>query len=289
MQHRILFGALSAATLLLLTSCGSSQSNALSPTGSSSSTNPGHADPRMGGMVMPAGDGLSASLHGYHLTTVGAAMPNTAMPITFTVTRAGKPVTEFDVEQTKLMHFYLIRADLTGFQHLHPLLGSDGVWTVTPDALRSGRYRMYVQFVPHADAQAGALVLSSAFTVSGGAPANTPIPAPTTATSVDGYTVKLAGTPHAGKDTMLTLTVTRDGKPITDLQPYLDTYAHVTALHQSDLAFAHLHPAGAVNGDHGGPTLSLTADLPETGLYRFFIQFQTVGTLHTAAMTVEAS
>ena len=27
--------------------------------------------------------------------------------------------------------------------------------------------------------------------------------------------------------------------------PYLDTYAHLTAFHEGDLAFAHLHPHGA--------------------------------------------
>ncbi|HZE01023.1 MAG TPA: hypothetical protein VE155_04575 [Pseudonocardiaceae bacterium] len=30
--------------------------------------------------------------------------------------------------------------------------------------------------------------------------------------------------------------------PVTDLQPYLDTYAHLTAFHGGDLAFADLHP-----------------------------------------------
>jgi hypothetical protein len=56
-----------------------------------------------------------------------------------------------------------------------------------------------------------------------------------------------------------------------------------------DLAFAHLHPSGTVNGDHGGPSLTVNADLPESGAYRIFIQSQTEGELHTAAVTVTAS
>ena len=45
----------------------------------------------------------------------------------------------------------------------------------------------------------------------------------------------------------------KGSKPVTDLQPYLDTYAHLTAFHEGDAAFAHLHPTTKVTGDHGGP------------------------------------
>jgi hypothetical protein len=38
----------------------------------------------------------------------------------------GRPVTAFEPEQTKLMHFYLIRSDLTGFQHIHPSMSPGG-------------------------------------------------------------------------------------------------------------------------------------------------------------------
>jgi hypothetical protein len=84
------------------------------------------------------------------------------------------------------------------------------------------------------------------------------------------------------------VTISRNGAPVTDLEPYLDTYAHVTAIHQGDLAFAHLHPEGTLNGDHGGPSLSFHAAMPEPGNYRMFVQFQTHAALHTAAITVAA-
>jgi len=147
-----------------------------------------------------------------------------------------------------------------------------------------------VQFLPHADADAGALVLSRQVEVSGAdATKSTAVAAPATTATVDGYTVTVAGTPKAGSETPLTLTLTRNGKPVSDLQPYLDTYAHVTAIHQGDLAFSHLHPNASANGDQGGPTLWVTANLAESGPYRMFIQFQTAGTLHTAALTISAS
>ena len=186
------------------------------------------------------------------------------------------------------MHFYLIRSDLTGFQHLHPTMSPDGTWSATPATLTAGRYRMYVQFAPHADAANGALVLSRPITVGGSGATSAPLPAPANTTIVDGYTLTLTGTPTAGADSELRITISKSGSPVTDLQPYLATCAHVTAIYHGDLAFAHLHPQGTTTGDHGGPTLTVDADLPASGAYRIFVQFQTGGTLHTAALTVMA-
>ncbi len=85
----------------------------------------------------------------------------------------------------------------------------------------------------------------------------------------------------------LTVTVSKDGRPVTDPQLYLDTYAHLTAFHASGLAFAHLHPRGTVHGDHGGgPALSCDTSLPKAGDWRLFLQFHTADVLHTAAVTL---
>lgn len=50
-------------------------------------------------------------------------------------------------------------------------------------------------------------------------------------------------------DHPLTVTLSNNRQPVTDLQPYLDSYAYLTALHEGDLAFAHRHPKGAINGN----------------------------------------
>lgn len=84
----------------------------------------------------------------------------------------------------------------------------------------------------------------------------------------------------------LTVSVAKDGTPVTDLQPYLDTYAHLTAFHEGDAAFAHLHPTTKVTGNNGGPDLNFHAELPTSGNWRLFLQFQTGGRLHTAALTL---
>jgi hypothetical protein len=277
------------SVLLAACSTGTSSRTATSTPG----TSPASTAPAMSGMPgttepMPSGDGLSASQSGFTLvpatTTVAADTPST---FTFTIMNPdGAPVTHFVPEQARLMHFYLIRADLTGFAHLHPTMAADGTWTARLPAMPPGDGRAYTQFsVNHPSDVTLPLVLSVALSVPGLA-SKQPIPAPSNTATVDGYTITLSGQPTAGHDSPLTLAFSQDGQPVSDLQPYLDTYAHVTAIEASTLAFTHIHPQNPVNGDHGGPNLAVEAAFPTSGDWRLFIQFQTAGTLHTAEMTV---
>lgn len=105
-----------------------------------------------------------------------------------------------------------------------------------------------------------------------------------------GYRLSVRGQLQAGRSTPLQVNVTRSGQPVTDLEPYLDAFAHLTAFRSSYLAFAHLHPDGsAAAGRKGGPDLSLHAQLPAAGDYRLFLQFQTAGQLHTAAVMLRVA
>jgi hypothetical protein len=285
--------ALAVSTLVLLaTGCGTT-SQAGSSTGSPPSASAGSAMPGMPGMdePMPAGDGLSASASGFTFAPGTTTLaPGTVQRFTFRITTtSGQTLTRFQPDQTQLLHLYLIRSDLTGFAHLHPSMSSEGIWSVTLPAMSPGTWRVYAQFItPNHNGQPLALVLSTPVNVPGQA-RTTPLPPPNTTTNIDGYTLTLSGQPTAGQEHPLTLTISRDHTPVTELQPYLDTYAHLTAIHDGDLAFAHLHPQGSVHGDHGGPTLTFHAEFPAPGNWSLFIQFQTSGTLHTAAMTVHVS
>ncbi|WP_345400820.1 hypothetical protein [Amycolatopsis samaneae] len=287
----ILLAVVTAAGLLA-TACSSGDGmSGMDHGGPASSAAPtsGHDMP---GMAMPSGDGLAAESAGFRFapetTTLPATQPSA---FRFRITGAGgAAVTAFEPEQTKLMHFYLIRSDLGGFQHLHPTMAPDGTWTAGLAAAQPGKYRAYAQFTTKDGAgKAVPLVLSQQVTVPGDAP-DTPLPAASSTTTVDGYTLTLSGDKlMAGMSHELTVTVAKDGKPVTDLQPYLDTYAHLTGFHAGDQAFAHLHPHGEVKGEHGGPELKFEATLPKAGDWRLFVQFRTGGVLHTAAVTLAVS
>jgi hypothetical protein len=259
---------------------------------SAAASAPASATPSMSGMgAMSSGDGLSATSGGYTFASDAAAPAAAkASGYRFTITGPdGKPVTDFAVDQTKKLHFYAIRSDLAGFQHVHPTMAADGTWTAPLAALTAGSWRLFATFTPGSGSGKGTdFVLSRTVTIAGTS-TNTALPKAATSTTVDGYTVTLNGELMAGMAHPLTVTVTRGGEPVTGLQPYLGTYAHLTAFHEGDSAFAHLHPTTAVTGDHGGPTLSFNAELTKSGNWRLFLQFQTAGTLHTAAVTVHVS
>ncbi|MFC4961898.1 hypothetical protein ACFPFX_37030 [Streptomyces mauvecolor] len=250
------------------------------------------ASPSMGDMPgmdhTASGNGLSDTKDGYRLTSQDMTLAaGTRAAYRFAITGPDrKPVTRFAVDQTQRMHFYAIRSDLTGFQHLHPTMAADGVWTADLASLTPGSWRMFTSFTPDSGSGRGtAFVLSRTVTIPG-TETTTPLPPAAKSTETDGYTVTVQGAPTAGMTHPLTVTVTKGGKPVTDLQPYLDTYAHLTAFHEGDVAFAHLHPTTRVNGDRGGPELSFDAELPTAGNWRLFLQFRTGGELHTAAVTL---
>ncbi len=108
--------------------------------------------------------------------------------------------------------------------------------------------------------------------------------------TVDGYEVTLDGALRPGAGGQLKLAVEKDGKPVTDLQPYLGAYGHLVALRAGDLAYLHVHP----NGEPGdgrtepGPEVSFTATVPSKGAYRLFLDFRHEGKVRTAAFTVHA-
>ncbi len=155
----------------------------------------------------------------------------------------GAPVTGYQTEHDKDLHLIAVRRDLSHFQHVHPVLDSAGTWSVPLDLSAPGEYRVFADFTP--TGHDGGLVLGADLAVPG---TYEPVPLPepaATAQVVDGYQVTLAGDLVPAQASELTLTVTKDGVPVTDLQPYLAAYGHLVALRAGDLAYLHVHPAGA--------------------------------------------
>ena len=114
-----------------------------------------------------------------------------------------------------------------------------------------------------------------------------PLPEPSAVTEVDGYTVVLTGDLATGAASELAFSVSRDGTPVTDLQPYLGAYGHLVALREGDLEYLHVHPLedDAV-APAPGPHVEFAATAPSQGTYRLFLDFRHGDAVHTAAFTV---
>ncbi len=233
---------------------------------------------------LPAG--LQVTEGGYTLELAGDAVPAGTTSVSFRVLDAdGAPVTSFDVAHDEDLHLVAVRRDLAGFQHVHPVLGDGGVWT-TPLDLTAGSWRLFADFVPSADGENH--ILGADLAVAG-AFEPTPLPVPAATAEVDGYTVVLTGALDAGAETELQLSVSRDGVPVTDLEPYLGAYGHLVVLRAGDLGYLHVHPLGEP-GDPSvapGPHVRFATTAPSAGTYRLFLDFQHDGVVRTAAFTVE--
>ncbi|MFB0626340.1 hypothetical protein [Streptomyces sp. AB3(2024)] len=242
----------------------------------------GHAEHEKPGKG-PAAGGLQVSEGGYTLSLESPRRTSGQGELRFSVKdAAGRPVTAFKTEHGKELHFIVASRDLTVYRHLHPVRASDGTWSTPVDLPAAGAYKAFADFTPAAEGAEG-VTLGADLSVAGAYTPEALPPAERTA-EVDGYRVALAGDLDPGKAGELKLTVSKDGKPVTDLEPYLGAYGHLVALRDGDLAYLHVHP----NEGGPGPDVSFTATAPSAGTYRLFLDFQHQGTVRTAAFTVRA-
>ncbi|WP_229402657.1 hypothetical protein [Micromonospora okii] len=227
--------------------------------------------------------GLLVSDQGFTLTPLAAPAGEFAFRVTGP---DGAPVTRYEVAHDRRMHLIVARRDLSGFRHVHPEMASDGTWRVPSPLDGPGAWRAFADFTPTGGP---ALTLGVDVIVPGALDAR-PLPAPATSTTVDGYTVTLAGTPRPGAASELTLTVSRGGAPVTDLAPYLGAYGHLVALRQGDLAYLHVHPQGAPGDGRtpAGPAVVFSAEFPSAGTYRLYLDFKHGDAVRTAEFTVVA-
>ena len=230
--------------------------------------------------------GLQTTQDGYTLAlTTGTAPAGPATPVAFEILGPdGSAVTGYEREHDVDLHLVAVRRDLTGYQHVHPELGADGVWRAEL-ALDPGSWRLFADFTPTADG--AARVLGADLAVAGNYEPR-PLPAPAAVAEVDGYTVVLSGELAPGQESELTLSVSRDGVPVTDLQPYLGAFGHLVALRDGDLAYLHVHPAEAPGGTTAapGPHVRFVTTAPSAGTYRLFLDFKHGDVVRTAAFTV---
>ncbi len=229
--------------------------------------------------------GLMVSQDGYALAL---ADPTTeagdGVPVDFTITGPdGAAVTSYDVVHEKQLHLIAVRRDFTGFQHVHPEQSADGSWSTALD-LAPGQWRLFADFQASG---AEPLTLGADLAVAGDYEPVAQAGERRTA-EVAGYTVTLEGELSADADSMLTLSVERNGKPVTDLEPYLGAYGHLVALRAGDLAYLHVHPAGAPDDGttEPGPDVVFHTAVPSAGTYHLYLNFQHQGVVRTAAFTV---
>lgn len=232
--------------------------------------------------------------------TVEPDPPQPGQPagVAFAVIGAEGPVTKYDVVHEKQAHLILISRDLSEFQHLHPDMDPDGTWRGSVTFPKPGPYRFYLDVTPTGASQQ---VLRSDITVAGEAsPATVEVDA--SPKTVEGVRIELSSDPAELKqgDAMLTFRLSRDGKPVSDLEPYLGAMGHLVIVDEAGEQFLHAHPMNESTEssphthapgeghapERGGPEVTFHTSFPAPGVYKMWGQFQRGGRILTAPFVV---
>jgi hypothetical protein len=241
----------------------------------------GHATTTTTETALP---GLAVAQDGYRLVperTTYEAGPRAAFRFRI-VDAGGATVREFDLEHERWMHLIVIRRDFQGFQHLHPRQLDDGSWVAQADLSDGGVYRAFADF--STDGQS--LTLATDLFVAGRFDPEPLPPVANVDAAGDGYEVAIkSASPADDGATALEFTVSRDGRELESVEPYLGSDGHLVALREHDQAFLHTHPEGEPGGS--GP-ISFQVEYPTPGRYRLFLQFKHAGEVRTAAFTQKA-
>ncbi len=251
----------------------------------------GHAEspgpaPAAGGSPV---QGVTAERGGYLLGGITApAAIGTAGELAFTVTGPeGSPVTQFETSHEKQAHLIVVRSDGSHYRHVHPVMDEAGRWSLPWQWEAAGTYRIYADVVPTGAGEG--LTLTRTVDVAGPfEPAALEVSA---IDEVDGFQVSLNGDLGAGSAAALTVSVSRDGQPVTSLEPYLGAYGHLVALRAGDLAYLHTHPEGAepVDGEVSGPEVKFATTAPTPGRYYLYFDFQVDGQVHSARFVLDTT
>lgn len=209
------------------------------------------------------------------------------------------------------MHMFIVSEDLGYFAHVHPSDEGGGRYSVTNTLPSPGRYVLFNNFVGlDGNTQTERNVVSTVEAPTAAAPA-TLAPDLGTSRQVDGLTVTMKA--NASKvrrrvPTTFTLSVQKDGRPVTDLEPYLGAACHVVAISADARQFVHTHgdvEGGAMAGDMGtmagtamvmptpparfGPNLQFTHTFMQPGMHRVWVQFKRGGAVMTVAYNVQVN
>lgn len=239
--------------------------------------------------------------------------PGKAVPMVFTLKDAkGVPVKDLDTVHEKVLHLLVVSKDLSWFTHEHPTRRADGAFTMPMNFPAGGEYTLYFDFMPKGSPQQVVPVkVTATGTPRAAVPLSVDADKPKT---IDGFTIALdtEGAIKAGGNAHMAFTISKDGKPVTMLRPYLGAMGHLIIISRDGTQFVHAHPheggehgaggagghdahdEGAKKDDHaghgggaskaasqtGGPKVDFEAHFKEPGTYKAWGQFN-VGTAAT--------
>ncbi len=185
----------------------------------------------------------------------------------------------------KKLHLIIVRDDMQDFMHIHPEY-KDSKWTVGALLNLSGAYNMYLDFDPLEEKPT---VLRVPFNVDSETyTKDFPRITPDMKIEVDGYvaTLVLGSSPKTNETVKLDYLITKDGKPVENIKPYLGAYGHAVMFRQTDVDdYFHVHALDTIKPTQG--TVRFETDFPLIGRYTIFGQFNINDKVVTFPITID--
>ncbi len=244
-----------------------------------------------------------------HMNLTYLATDRVTLDIYETNPGASTPIRSYDVDMSKLMHVIVIDSDFTEFIHAHPAFdAASGHFSLTLQLYPTRRYYVYADAEPKGLGQQVFRFTIQPLTrqaLPEAAPAAAQTPSPNQ--NIAGpYLVELSRTTlAAGRAQAVDITVTKSGKPASDLIPYLGAAAHAVFIDTATLAYVHVHPTlpGGMDPDMPGmdmgsmhmddspkaaPHMVMHVPALPAGSYKLWLQFQGKTGLAVAPFTLVA-
>jgi hypothetical protein len=216
------------------------------------------------------------------------------------------PIRAYDVDMTKMLHMIVVSDDFRTFLHVHPALQADGHFLLDLKLPSAARYYIYTDATPHGIGQQ-----VFRFDLDGGprSDATKDLSERKTVTQAGPYTVSLStNIVSSSSEGHITVRIFEDGRPASDLHPYLGALAHAVFLNARDLSYVHVHPLplGAKMdmdsmdmssmdmkplsaSSFSSPNMMLHVELREPGTYKLWLQFRGGSQLYVAPFVVTAT
>jgi hypothetical protein len=190
---------------------------------------------------------------------------------------AGNPLSLDKLKEvhTKKLHLLVNTPALDDYQHIHPdATNEPGVYEFSFTPKKGGAYRAWADITPLAtDTQEYAVIdIGNAVTDR----------TTNMESTVNGmkFTLKFDTPLKPGEASMGHVTVQKDGKPFTQLEPVMGAFAHIVAFSEDFKSILHIHPMGVEPThaeDRGGPQLDFHFQPHEKGFARLYVQTRVGG------------
>ena len=196
----------------------------------------------------------------------------------------GTPIRTFDILHEKLVHLIVVRDGLDEFAHLHPDVDSSGMITTQFAFPKSGKYRL---FADHQSQGKPAGLATGELNVSGSDDqASALVPTASPEVAIGEFNAHIEIRSGEQETNVQFRFVDGDGKPVSDLQPYLGAMGHLVIISADGSEYVHAHPVSDAKTAPDG-AVEFAAHFPKPGIYKAWGQVQRNGTVFTVPYVLE--